>query len=84
MAALGGALILAACGGGGDDSGTPVAAPKSNPVPNPPTLNCSAAGVAAASTVTGSTGLAASRRRDPVPGIMIRRVSFCAGALAMN
>ena len=52
--ALGGALILAACGGGGDDSGTPVASPKPNPVPNPPTLTCSTAGVAAANAVTGN------------------------------
>ena len=54
-AALGGALMLAACGGGDDDdSGSPAQSPKPNPVTTPPTLTCSAAGIAASNASTAA------------------------------
>jgi peptidyl-prolyl cis-trans isomerase A (cyclophilin A) len=54
-AALGGALMLAACGGGSDDnSGTPSQSPKPNPVPTAPTTTCSTAGIAAANASTSA------------------------------
>lgn len=55
------ALLLAACGGGGGGSSpapapspppAPAPAPVPNPVPNPPTLACSANGLAAAAMST--------------------------------
>jgi cyclophilin family peptidyl-prolyl cis-trans isomerase len=54
-AALGGALMLAACGGGSDnDSGSQPQTPKPNPVTTAPTLTCSTAGVAAANASTAA------------------------------
>lgn len=55
-AAVGGALMLAACGGGSDkDSGSQPQRPKPNPVTTAPTLACSTAGIAASNAATGST-----------------------------
>ncbi len=54
-AAVGGALMLAACGGGSDsDSGSPAQSPKPNPVPTAPTTTCSTAGIAAANASTAA------------------------------
>lgn len=54
--ALGGALTLAACGGGGgDDNGGGQPRPKPNAVTTPPTLTCSADGVAASNAFAGKT-----------------------------
>ncbi|WP_431259859.1 peptidylprolyl isomerase [Roseateles chitinivorans] len=52
LLALSAAVLLAACGGGGDDNSNPV--PKPNPVTVAPTMDCSAAGKAAATASTAA------------------------------
>lgn len=55
-AAIGGAVFLAACGGGSDgDAGSKPTSPKPNPVTTPPTLTCSAAGIAASNASTAAS-----------------------------
>lgn len=51
--ALGSALVLAACGGGSDDSAPLI--PKPNPITTAPTMNCSAAGIAASNASTAAS-----------------------------
>lgn len=52
-AALGAVVLLSACGGGSDNNvSTPDLKPKPNAVTTPPTLTCSAAGIAASNAST--------------------------------